>query len=91
MLVLLKTIKAYILPFFEHNFLRVWTVNVGATSIVLYSKDAEFNVDFKNDNFLQQNVNTTRDIWLFVRGYKGMSLSLWHSREDENSFSFKFK
>ena len=79
------------MPFFQPNFQDIYVVNVGARSNVVYSKDAEFNVDFKNDNLLQQNVNTTQDIWLFVRGYKGMSLSLWPSREDENSFHFKFK
>ena len=79
------------MPFFQPHFQDIYVVNIGARSNVLYSKDAEFNVHFKNDNFLQQNINRSQDIWLFVRGYKGMSLSLLPSREDENSFSLKFK
>ena len=79
------------MPFFQQHFQDLSVVNVGAKGNVLYSKDAEFNVDFKTDNFLRQNVNRTQDIWLFVRRCKGMSLSLWPCREDEKRFSLKSK
>ena len=79
------------MAFFQQNFQDIYVVNIGARNNVLYSKDAEFNVDFKNDNFLQQNVNRTEDIWRFVRRCKGMSLSLWPCREDQKRFSLKSK
>ena len=80
------------MPFFQAHFQEdIYVVNIGARSNVLYSKDAEFNVDFKNDNFLQQNVNRTQDICLCVQRSKGMSLSLWPCREDEKCFSLKSK
>ena len=79
------------MPFFHPHFQDIYLVNIGGRSNVLYSKDAEFNVDFKNDNFLQQNVNRTQDICLFVRRSKGMSLSLRPCREDEKYFSLKSK
>ena len=79
------------MPFFQPYFQDIYVVNIGAKSNVLYSKDAEFNVDFKNDNFLQQNVNITQDICPFVRRSKGMSLSLWPCREDEKCFTLKSK
>ena len=64
------------MPFFQPHFQDIHVVNIGARSNVLYSKDAEFNIDFGNDNFFSQNVNQTQVIWLFVGGYGGMSLSL---------------
>ena len=70
------TKKAKYLPFFQPHFQDIYVVNVGGISNVLYSKDAKFNVDFKNDNFLQQNVNRTEDIWLYERRCKDMPLSL---------------
>ena len=79
------------MPFFQPRFQDIYVVNIGARSNVLYSKDAEFNVDFKNGNFLQQNVNKTQDICLFVQRSKGMLLSLWLCREDEKCFSLKSK
>ena len=79
------------MPFFQQHYQDIYVVNIGARNNVLYSKDAEFNVDFKNDNILQENVNRTQDIWLFVRRCKGMSLSLWPCREDEKRFSLKYK
>ena len=79
------------LPFFKPRFQDIYVINIGARSNVLYSKDAEFNVYFKNDNFLQQNVNRIEDICLCVRHSKGMSLSLWPCWEDEKCFSLKPK
>ena len=35
----------------QHQFQGVYMLNVAARSIPLYSKDAEFNVDFEIDNF----------------------------------------
>ena len=83
--------KSQNLPFFQPHFQNNYVVNIGARSNVLYSKDVKFNVDFKNDNFLQQNVNKTQDIWLFVRLCKGMSLYLWLCWEDEKCVSLKSK
>ena len=79
------------MQFFQAQFHDIYVVKIGGRSNVLYSKDAKCNVDFKNDNFLQKNANTTQDIWLFVRRCKGMSLSLWPYREDEKCFSLKSK
>ena len=83
--------KAKILTFFQPHFRDIYVVNVGGISNVLYSKDAKFNVDFKNDNILQQNVNRTEDIWLFVRRCKDLSLSLQPCREDKKCFYLKSK
>ena len=74
------TKKVKILPFFQPHFQDIYVVTVGGISNVLYSKDAKFNVDFKNDTFLSKNVNRTQDIWLFVPRCKGMSPSLWPCR-----------
>ena len=51
-------------------------VNFEIKSIALYSKDAKFNLDFKNDNVLPQRVKAIEDISFFRVLPKANKLSL---------------
>ena len=52
-------------------------VNIGGRDIVLNSKDAESYKDFKTDNAFYQNVNATKDVWLFLWCCKAIASSFF--------------
>ena len=62
------------MPFLQKDFQGINILNIAGRDIVLKSEDAEPYIDFKTDNPLQQNVNATQDIWLFVGYCKGIAL-----------------